>query len=263
MFAELSTSLASAMSPITTCSVLEFTTNSPVHVMDFTGSDSTKKTAVVVIPKDLLPNLRDNSLASALAKGVTLTSSMETATFSCTADSSVSLSSVLTEDEECTTTSASSSKRRRAIFSPYWKNSDQQPLELIPTGDTDEVEAIRASAAATDSLQSWPQREIQALQRRPNKPRVVKSDTALSRSTPLSILRKSKYGSSASGACRRHTTTGTKSDLEATRIAIAGALATLESPRVKFNSKVDVRLFSKERPMEEKAEPGWSKMFTD
>jgi hypothetical protein len=232
--------------------------------MDFTSSDSPKKTAMVVISKYLLPNLRDNYLASALAKGVTLTSNMETATFSCTEDSSVSLSSVLTDDEECTsTTTASSSKRRRGVFSPYWKKSGQQPVELIPTGDTDEVEVIRSSAA-TASLQSWPQREIQALQRRPNKPRVVKSDTALSRPMPPSILRKSKYNSSS--ACRRHTTTGTKSDLEATRNAIAGSFATLEapeSPRVKFNAKVDVGLFSTERPMEEKAEPGWSKMFTN
>lgn len=60
----------------------------------------------------------------------------------------------------------------------------------------------------------------------------------------------------------------TNSDLDATSKAVLGALATIqlqeeESHRVKFDTKVDVRVFTKERPMLEQAEPGWSKMFTD
>jgi hypothetical protein len=81
---------------------------------------------------------------------------------------------------------------------------------------------------------------------------------------PPSILRKSKY------CGRRHTTTASKSDLDATNKAIAGALAAIEaesssssSPKVQFDTKVDIRVFTKERPMQEPAEPGWSKMFTN
>mmetsp|Transcript_17184 Transcript_17184/g.41835 ORF Transcript_17184/g.41835 Transcript_17184/m.41835 type:complete len:264 (+) Transcript_17184:92-883(+) len=263
MFAELSTSAAITMSPISTCSALEYTTSSspksPVHVLDFTSSDPPKKTAMVVIPKCFLPDLRDDSLASALAKGVALTSTSntETATFSCTEDSSASLSSISTDDGS--TTAASST--RRAIFSPYWEKSGQEPVEMIPTGATDEEEAAIRSLAS--SVQSWSYHEIRELQRLPRKPRLVKSDTALVRPMPPSILRKSKYTSGRRP--RRHTTAGTKSEMDATSMAIAGALATIEaeSPRVKFKPTVAVRLFSSERPMEEQAEPGWSKLFTN
>ena len=250
MFAELSTSTLSAMSP--SCSLLEFTTsnnnhNSPVRVMDFC-SEKHGKTAMVVIPKCLLPEM---SLASALAKGAALTNDQE-ATFSCTEDDG-SISE-LSMDEGV------SPLPRRAIFSPYWEKSGEQPLELVPTGapEKEEVAIVRSSAA---SVQSWPgtyEQQIQELsqQRAPMKPRLVHSDTSLVRKVPPSILRKPKYSGKRNSAppC-------------ATSLAIAGALATIgddgtSSPRVvKFNATVDVRVFSKERPMEEPAQPGWSKLF--
>lgn len=131
---------------------------------------------------------------------------------------------------------------------------------MIPTGVPDhEVAAIRSAASSVTSCPY--EREIRELQYQASKPRLVKSDTALMRPKPPSILRKGKYSG------RRHTAAATKSDLEATSMAILGALATIavedESPRVKFDARVNVRVFTKERPMLEPAEPGWSKMFTN
>ncbi|CAJ1934955.1 unnamed protein product [Cylindrotheca closterium] len=272
MIALLTTPSTSATSPTTTCSVLEFSATgkntSPKTVMDFNSSDSPKKTAMVVIPKYLLPNLRNTSLTSALIQGTSLNGD---ATFSCTDDdSSVALSAISTDEEESTTattfskSSFSSSRRRRAIFSPYWKKSGEEPVEMIPTGDTD-VTAIRSPAASVQScLPHYEQ--IRELQVKPLRPRVVKSDPILARPMPPSILRKSKY-------TRRHTVGAVKlnksADLVATSTAIAGALAAIDiemeasNNRVQFDSNVDVRVFTKERPMLEPAQPGWSKMFTN